>query len=310
MSRKVCIHSRTTLLGMWTLFGNSTTINGDDAIVYGDNCEVKGKNAVIFGNYCLVKGDNALVRGNNCEVYGDNSAVMGEDCKVVGNNAMIQGKRYECTSDPIHYDVNPYRWSDYLNSRQGTKTVVCDPSISKKLCHYIIPGTVKIWTKKAIEKWNDKKLIMVGSGVCLVTLITGTTHIFWSKYDCIIDLTNIDWIERCTMDTGHLYFQSVRENDLYALINHLLSVIDYPKPPTKVVSSHWSDHLVESKDTKAASEATACQICMENEKRVYIHPCRHTSMCIKCSKDLYKQQKNNLVCPFCKTSVEFINETF
>lgn len=74
----------------------------------------------------------------------------------------------------------------------------------------------------------------------------------------------------------------------------------------KKVNDHWSDQLDPSHDIKGET----CVICMDHEKKVFINPCGHTSLCITCAKELYTKNKIALTCPICRKPISSIKEMF
>jgi hypothetical protein len=72
----------------------------------------------------------------------------------------------------------------------------------------------------------------------------------------------------------------------------------------KTKGTHWSDAL----DTTHDTPGEGCVICMERQKKVFIDPCGHTSLCITCSKQMYEKKK--MACPICRGAIVAIKETF
>lgn len=325
------------------VYGFNTIVLGNDAIVFGDKCKVIGDRALVFGKDCTIDGKDAKATTPQKMDFARNNIII-TDYRAFEEycGKFIWPVLPACDYSKMFFDKGYVRiWSPH---RVVTSGQLSDDHFDITFVGVCIISFVS--SSRIDVLWNETISVVTVNLNSLFASHVDSHGVGGRRVLRLDRLFQPDMINLIQHLLGKIHYPihpmyvpapppppPRQPAPRFAPGSHRGQRWGFQNPPreprtswnpparqeihsssttttTKSLLPHWSSQLLESKDTKATSDATTCQICMENEKRVYIHPCGHTSMCITCSKNMYKDKKSGLVCPFCKTRIEFIKETF
>jgi hypothetical protein len=79
---------------------------------------------------------------------------------------------------------------------------------------------------------------------------------------------------------------------------------------TKSLSPYESKEEVSKKSDQKKEYYKICKICMEADWNVYLEPCGHVGLCMRCADNLVKQPNNSTQCPFCRKTISKMKKIF
>ena len=271
-----------------TISGTNLTISGDGNVISGINCDVtgdgntiSGTNAKVHGHRNNVSGTNAKVVGNHNKVTGTNASVHGNDNNVKGTNSSAVGLR------------NTVSGTNSTNNGKGESTGVS----TKNSTGSVVNGKSFNFNSNGDGK---RQRIIIDNGTIISQSDNGTQVIQGgASFN-----TFTDFFGSPPFGSNNFPF------DFPSVPSEPPSLNKIEKDTEEWEKIHWRMELDALHDQPAKNTEGACVVCMENAKKCFIVPCKHSCLCIKCSLELYEKEKEQLKCPICRKLVTRIDEIY
>jgi hypothetical protein len=231
-----------------------------------------------------IHANNSTISGMNKCVKGNNNTVSGMNCKVHGNNNVVSGMS-------AYVEGNNNTVSGMGAFVHGDNNTVSGMNSSANGKNNIVNGMGSTNNGKAVVRdraqdnyssfvFSDGNVSVIqGDGI---TTVNGVRMVFNNNGE----------------DKKKKKNKKKKEKEL--------SFVEGPSP------SEEKDDVTLPNDTD-----DGCVVCLTNKKNCIVLPCKHLSLCVKCSLDHCSGQNrdelkkiNEVKCPVCRTDVVSIGKVF
>ncbi len=318
------------------LLGNERIFTGNNETIIGNKCKVTGDSNSVIGDDCEIRGDYNKIEGHRCVVNGKGNRVFGTKARMYG----VGNWNDESVIETASTTISAVPQMSFRDPMAALNSILLPNGCPLRRA----PSNFLKFTHPFKDIWG---VYLYGDGNPLVKSVNGRHRgmervcakmprgglIVLEKANSMFDVYQVNSGEsKIPPDVFDLSLMNIQLDNVNELINDLLHVPSLTtaistlmtqttttttaiSPKTKkrkreVIEQHWSSKLnpASDKEIENASQK-ACVVCLVNEPKVFIRPCRHTQVCIKCSLELYRLNSNPK-CPVCRTVIEFVEGAY
>lgn len=253
------------------------------------NEKIIGNGNTVIGNGNKVIGNNNKIYGNNNKSIGNNNAIFGDCSKCVGNNNRLDGKSNSSVGNNNSLNVtssnNDNKIKDMIHKQKKMNVFSSGKNSTQnfysagKLLNKFVNGVQTIKDGKNVTNSFTNTSNFTNTG----TFIVGDDD----DDDEIINSGNFT-------DT----YNFVNENNIKnnKIIEKLDDKIEIPK----------EEEEEQIKEEDNVNEELICSICSIRKIKTVILDCKHSKLCITCSRAIMlKDGKVNdkIECPICRQNI-------
>lgn len=183
------------------------------------------------------------------------------------------------------------------------KSIMCDNAKYRELLSDIvqnIPEIIAVGMQSIDIQWKTYLINMHRrdpTGAASLFILEVQMNQLWLEFFAILHILNMQhiikkWFSSCQLSKNSVQLDPIMSSNV-------------PKKYIDLVPAEIKNEPCATKDEKP------CQICFERSRKCIIFPCKHSGLCVTCSRDMeHKIKEGNQVCPFCREKVDNIISFF